>query len=106
MAEAYTAADIVVSRAGMGVLTELSSLGKVAILIPMPDSHQEDNAEIFSKKRAAIVLNQKELTVDKLAGNIKKLLEDEKLKNKLSNNIKKVIKEGNKDIINIIKNIL
>jgi UDP-N-acetylglucosamine--N-acetylmuramyl-(pentapeptide) pyrophosphoryl-undecaprenol N-acetylglucosamine transferase len=106
MAQAYAAADIVVSRAGMGVLTELANLGKPTILIPMPDSHQEDNAEIFRKKEAAVILKQKNLTSEKLAVNIKKLLEDEKLQNKLSNNIKKVVKEGNKEIVKIIKKIV
>jgi len=107
VAEAYAAADTVVSRAGMGVLTELSYLGKPAILIPMPDSHQEDNAKIFKDKDAAIVLNQKELTPEALTENIKKLLDDEALRGKFSDNIKKVIKRGaNKEIIKIIKSIL
>ncbi|MBU4375423.1 undecaprenyldiphospho-muramoylpentapeptide beta-N-acetylglucosaminyltransferase, partial [Patescibacteria group bacterium] len=103
----YAAADIAVSRAGMGVLTELSYLGKPAILIPMPDSHQEDNAEIFKEKQAAIVLNQKELTAEKLVENIKKLLNNRKLQNKLSSNIKTVIKKGANDrIVEIINNII
>ncbi|MBU4257365.1 undecaprenyldiphospho-muramoylpentapeptide beta-N-acetylglucosaminyltransferase [Patescibacteria group bacterium] len=103
----YTVADIVVSRCGMGVLTELSYLGKPAILIPMPDSHQEENAAIFAKKKAAIVLNQEELTPEKLADNIKKLLNDEMLRGKLSGNIKTIIKRGaNERIAEIVKNIL
>ncbi|MCG2698164.1 undecaprenyldiphospho-muramoylpentapeptide beta-N-acetylglucosaminyltransferase [Candidatus Parcubacteria bacterium] len=107
MSQAYAAADIAVSRAGMGVLTELSYLGKPAILIPMPDSHQEDNAEIFKEKQAAIVLNQKELTAEKLVENIKKLLNNRKLQNKLSSNIKTVIKKGANDrIVEIINNII
>ncbi|MBU4015444.1 PQQ-binding-like beta-propeller repeat protein [Patescibacteria group bacterium] len=107
MSQAYAAADIAVSRAGMGVLTELSYLGKPAILIPMPDSHQEDNAEIFKEKQAAIVLNQKELTAEKLVENIKKLLNNRELQNKLSSNIKTVIKKGANDrIVEIINNII
>ncbi len=106
MAEAYVAADVVVSRCGMGVLTELSYLGKPAILIPMPDSHQEENAAIFAKKKAAIVLNQEELTPEKLADNIKKLLNDEMLSGKLSGNIKEVIKRGaNEEIVKIVEHI-
>ncbi len=107
VAEAYAAADIVVSRAGMGALTELSYLSKSAILIPMPDSHQEDNAKIFKDKDAAIVLNQKELTPEVLTKNIKKLLDDEALRGKLRNNIKEVIKRGaNESIIGIIKKFI
>jgi UDP-N-acetylglucosamine--N-acetylmuramyl-(pentapeptide) pyrophosphoryl-undecaprenol N-acetylglucosamine transferase len=43
MLNAYAAADIVVSRAGMGGITDLISLKKPAILIPIPKSHQERN---------------------------------------------------------------
>lgn len=107
MAKAYTAADIVVSRCGMGVLTELSYLGKPAILIPLPDSHQEDNAAIFAEKKAAVVLNQKELTPEKLVENIKKLLADENLRAELRANIQAVIKRGaNKRVVEIIKGLL
>lgn len=107
MAKAYTVADIVVSRCGMAVLTELSRLGKPAILIPMPDSHQEDNAAIFQEKKAAIVLNQKELTSEKLIENIKKLLSDERLREELRANIQKVIKRGaNERIVEIVEKLL
>ncbi|MEA3464105.1 MAG: undecaprenyldiphospho-muramoylpentapeptide beta-N-acetylglucosaminyltransferase [Patescibacteria group bacterium] len=107
MAQAYAAADVAVSRCGMGVLTELSYLAKPAILIPIPNSHQEENAEIFKEKKAAIVLDQKELTAGKLADNIKKLLDDKMLRDKLSNNISRVIKRGaNKKIAEIINKIV
>jgi UDP-N-acetylglucosamine--N-acetylmuramyl-(pentapeptide) pyrophosphoryl-undecaprenol N-acetylglucosamine transferase len=107
MAEVYAAADIVVSRAGLGVLTELSYLGKPSILIPMPDSHQEENAEIFKRKKAAIVLNQKELTAETFYVSIKKLLADEKLRAELSKNIREVIKRGaNEEMVKLINNLL
>lgn len=54
-------ADLVVSRCGIGFLSELVYLGKPAILIPMPDSHQEDNAQLFKNANAAIVLEQKKI---------------------------------------------
>jgi UDP-N-acetylglucosamine--N-acetylmuramyl-(pentapeptide) pyrophosphoryl-undecaprenol N-acetylglucosamine transferase len=107
MAYAYAVADIVVSRCGMGVLTELSYLGKPSILIPIPDSHQEDNAKIFKEKDAAIVLDQKELTPQILVENIKNLINNKEKQNKISGNIQKVIKKGaNEKIIKIIQNIL
>jgi len=92
--ELIRAADLVVSRCGLGTLAELSSLNKAAILIPLPNSHQEDNAAIFSEAQAAVVLNQNELTPEKLAEEIKRLLNNEPLKNELKNNIAKVIKRG------------
>ena len=107
MAESYAAADIVVSRAGMGVLTELSYLGKPSIIIPLPDSHQEENAEIFRQKKTAVVLNQKELTAETFYVSIKKLLGDEKLRAELSKNIREIIKRGaNEEMVKLINNIL
>lgn len=88
------AADLVISRCGLGALTELAALGKASILIPMPDSHQEDNAAVFSQSESAIVLNQNELTPEKLIAEIESVLENSDLKTKLQNNIIKIIKRG------------
>ncbi|MFH1078102.1 MAG: glycosyltransferase [Patescibacteria group bacterium] len=43
MLNAYTAADLVVSRAGIGSISELAALSKPAIFVPIPGSHQERN---------------------------------------------------------------
>ncbi len=72
--DAYATADLVITRAGMGVLTELSILGKPSIIIPIPDSHQEVNADYFAKRGAAIVLPQNNLTPRILAEKIKDLI--------------------------------
>ena len=56
MEEAYSAADLVVSRAGAASLSELSYFGLPSILIPYPyatDDHQTFNAKIFSNAGAA-----------------------------------------------------
>ena len=107
IAMAYAAADAVVSRCGLGVLTELSYLGKASILIPMPDSHQEDNARIFKEKEAAIVLNQKDINGTILIDNIEKLLFNKDLRDKLRNNIRQVIKRGaNEKMVEIINEVL
>ncbi len=42
---AYMAADVVVSRAGMGAITDLATLSKPSILVPIKNSSQERNAE-------------------------------------------------------------
>ena len=55
-------ADIVVTRAGMGTLAELAVLGKPALIVPLPQSHQEVNAQFFEKKGAAVCLEEKLLT--------------------------------------------
>jgi UDP-N-acetylglucosamine--N-acetylmuramyl-(pentapeptide) pyrophosphoryl-undecaprenol N-acetylglucosamine transferase len=56
MLHAYNAADVVVSRAGMGSITDLSALGKASVLVPIPKSHQEKNARHVP--RGAVVVEQ------------------------------------------------
>lgn len=69
-------AAIVISRAGMGALSELAAMRKAAIVVPLPDTHQEENAAVLAKHDAAIVLRQKELTPEKLVDIVRKLLND------------------------------
>jgi UDP-N-acetylglucosamine--N-acetylmuramyl-(pentapeptide) pyrophosphoryl-undecaprenol N-acetylglucosamine transferase len=88
------AANVVISRCGIATLTELAALSKPAILIPMPDTHQEDNAAVFAMNNAAVVLNQIELTPEKLAAEIRNILNDAGRREKLQNNINKIIKRG------------
>lgn len=45
MLKAYMAADIVITRAGMGAITDLATLSKPSIMIPMPSSPQVENAK-------------------------------------------------------------
>jgi len=73
--DALALADVVVTRAGMGSLTELAALKKAAIIIPIPDSHQEDNAAMLAAQNAAIVLPQSTLTPNILLTMIRDLLD-------------------------------
>jgi UDP-N-acetylglucosamine--N-acetylmuramyl-(pentapeptide) pyrophosphoryl-undecaprenol N-acetylglucosamine transferase len=59
MAEAYAAADLVVSRAGLGTLTELGVVGLPTVLVPLP-GHQEKNAAYLRERGAAIVIKHDE----------------------------------------------
>lgn len=103
----FGVADLVVSRAGMATLIELSQLAKPSIIIPMPDSHQEDNAKILSDANAAIVLNQNNLSTSDFVYNIKKLINDDILKKILSDNISTVIKRGDSvKIEHLINNLI
>jgi len=72
--DVYQAADLVVCRAGLGTLTELSVLKKPLILIPIPDSHQEANAEYFKEKADIVVLSQKKIIAKILLKQIKNLI--------------------------------
>lgn len=58
---ALKAADIVIARAGLSTITELSILGKAAIIIPMNGTHQEDNAILLEYAQAAVVADEHRL---------------------------------------------
>jgi len=72
MAEVYAEADFVISRAGAMTLAELASVGLPALLIPFPyaKAHQEKNADIFVSAGAAEMMLDKDLTGEKIAGQI------------------------------------
>ncbi|MBN1585091.1 UDP-N-acetylglucosamine--N-acetylmuramyl-(pentapeptide) pyrophosphoryl-undecaprenol N-acetylglucosamine transferase [Candidatus Uhrbacteria bacterium] len=76
MALAYAVSDLVVTRAGMGTLTELAALGKPTVIIPMPHSHQEDNAELFRKSGAAEVWPEESVDPDGFADRLLTVLAD------------------------------
>lgn len=71
---AYQAADVVLSRAGLGSLSSLAYAKKPAIIIPMPNTHQEANAQLLFTRKAAIVLDESETTVPIIISSIRKLL--------------------------------
>ncbi len=81
MEELYSAADLVVSRAGAASLSELAQFRLPAILIPYPfasDNHQLANAKIFTEAGAAELLPEEEATPERLVVLISNILTDEK----------------------------
>ena len=91
MADAYAVADLVVSRGGLSSLTELSALGKPTIFIPLGETHQEDNAKYVLKKKAGLVIWERDLTVDTLIKLCKDILSDDKRGVVLSRNISQIM---------------
>jgi UDP-N-acetylglucosamine--N-acetylmuramyl-(pentapeptide) pyrophosphoryl-undecaprenol N-acetylglucosamine transferase len=84
MGIAYSAADIIVCRAGALSLAELCLYGKPSLLIPLPtaaSNHQEINARIMEKEGASIVILQNNLDSELLDISLNSLIADE---NKLS----------------------
>lgn len=64
---AYTAADMIISRAGAGSVSELSIVGKPTIFIPSPnvaEDHQTKNAQALVEENAAILIKEKDLDAD------------------------------------------
>jgi UDP-N-acetylglucosamine--N-acetylmuramyl-(pentapeptide) pyrophosphoryl-undecaprenol N-acetylglucosamine transferase len=80
MAEVYSQADLLVSRAGATTLSEIAVLGKPAILIPYPyaaDNHQEKNASHYVAGGGAIQFRQSEVSGSGLAEQISRLIRDD-----------------------------
>jgi UDP-N-acetylglucosamine--N-acetylmuramyl-(pentapeptide) pyrophosphoryl-undecaprenol N-acetylglucosamine transferase len=80
MEEAYSAADLIVSRAGASSLNEISRFGLASILIPYPfaaDNHQEANARIFVRRGAAEMIVESESTAENFGLLVENLLSDD-----------------------------
>lgn len=87
MEEAYSAADLVLARAGASSLSELSQFALPSILIPYPfamDDHQTANARIYVEAGAAEMLAEKETGAEILAALISNLLEDDQRRERMS----------------------
>jgi len=87
------AADLVIARPGLGTLTELAALKKVSLLIPMPKTHQEANAEAARASGAALVLAQEELAI-LLVPTVERLLTNDETRTALSREMGQFIKPG------------
>ncbi len=59
---ALAAADLVITRAGLGAMTDLAALRKPAIFVPLPGTHQLDNARVIDQLKAGLVVPQAKLT--------------------------------------------
>nr|MCU0782265.1 hypothetical protein [Akkermansiaceae bacterium] len=79
MASAYAVADLVIARAGASSLTEVGLAGLPSILVPYPfaaDDHQTRNAEVFASAGAAELVQERELTAERLAALAEAILTD------------------------------
>lgn len=77
MDRCLAAADLVVCRAGASSLSEIQALGKPSILVPYPyaaENHQYYNAKTMSDRDAAILIEEKEFTGERLLSEVEKLL--------------------------------
>ncbi len=78
MSNAYFESDLVVCRAGATTLAELTVCRKPAILVPFPkaaDNHQVKNARSLVDAGAAVMIEEKDLTGELLAQEIRRILE-------------------------------
>ena len=101
MAAAYKAADLVVSRAGAGSISEFCLLGKAVILVPSPnvaEDHQTKNALALVNKQAALYVKDSEAAKLLLPLAIDTVKDDAKLKS-LSTNILRMALPDSAEII-------
>jgi UDP-N-acetylglucosamine--N-acetylmuramyl-(pentapeptide) pyrophosphoryl-undecaprenol N-acetylglucosamine transferase len=76
MGEAYGWADLVICRSGALTVSELAAVGVGAILVPFPgavDDHQAYNAQYLVREGAAVLIRDRELTAERLAGELQRL---------------------------------
>ena len=86
---AYAIADVVISRAGAGTISELALLGKAAVLVPSPnvsEDHQTKNAMALVNRHAALLIRDNE-TTEKLLPQAIELINSEILIKELQKNI-------------------
>ena len=91
---AFAAADIVVSRAGAGTISELCAIGKATVFVPSPnvaEDHQTHNAMALVRKDAAVMVKDSDAGKN-LMSVVEDLLKDRKRMESLEYNIRTLAK--------------
>lgn len=92
---AYAAADVVISRAGAGTISELCEAGKCTIFVPSPmvaEDHQTHNAMALVNREAALMVKDSE-AVEKLGESVSSMLLDNEKRALFEKNIKALARE-------------
>jgi len=109
MGALYSAADLIVSRAGALALSEMALMGKAMVLVPYPHSsgdHQIKNARAFSKVGAAIFFPQSKLESGKLETTVQELfLQPKKIREMEASSIQMAAPHATENIISTIMDI-
>lgn len=101
VADFYSAADLILARAGATTIAEVSALGLPVIFVPSPNvaaNHQFKNAEALYKENACELIKDEEIKNQLTSKVVELIFDDEKL-NKIKTNIKKFSKTGAADEI-------
>jgi UDP-N-acetylglucosamine--N-acetylmuramyl-(pentapeptide) pyrophosphoryl-undecaprenol N-acetylglucosamine transferase len=106
---AYAAADIVLSRAGAGSVSELCIVGKPVIFIPSPnvaEDHQTKNAMSIVKEDAALMIKEEDLDAN-FENTFSQLVNSPEKQKTLGENIKKLaLVNATKDIVDEVEKLL
>ena len=106
---AFSAADLVISRAGAGTISELCVAGMPSILVPSPnvsEDHQTANARALADRGAAVLVRDAEVN-DKLVEEALKLVKDMQQLANLATSIREMATpDATKDIVAVIETLL
>lgn len=106
---AYSVADVVISRAGAGTISELCLVGKPTILVPSPnvsEDHQTKNAMALVEQDAAVMLTDNEID-EKLFPEAFDLVNNEELCQLMATNIKTLAKpEATTTIVDEVEKLI
>lgn len=110
MSYALAAADLIISRCGAGLISEITALGKPSILIPYPyaaDNHQEYNARALEKSGAANVILERDLNQQMLLSEVKNLFQNYNYMEEMAMQSKKLGKpNATVEIVEMINELL
>lgn len=102
MHEYLFSSDLVVSRSGALTVAEITACGKASVLIPSPNvtgNHQYFNAKVVADQGGAVLIEEKDLTEEKLLTTILKLKNN---KMALNNMAKASASVGKLDAVDVI----
>ena len=104
------AADLVICRSGASTLAELEAAGKASILIPSPivaGNHQYHNAMVLGNAGAAVVIEQKDVTNERMISEIEKLYGDSARVKSMSESAAKLhLKDTNDRILAVVDKLI
>jgi UDP-N-acetylglucosamine--N-acetylmuramyl-(pentapeptide) pyrophosphoryl-undecaprenol N-acetylglucosamine transferase len=91
--DAYGASDLIVSRAGGISLSELTAIGKPAIIVPYPhatNQHQDHNGRFLAHEGAAVLIADQELSGERLIYHVDALMNDPTALKQMADNSRRI----------------
>ena len=110
MAGLLQRANLAISRAGAGTITELAFTGTPAVLIPYPyaaEDHQTYNAQEYKDAGAGVVYQQSELTVERLEEQVSQWLRSPELLQDMAAKAKGLaVTDSAERLANLVRNLI
>src|SRR5207249_6099486 len=89
----YAASDLIIARSGATTVAEIKAAGRAAILVPFPfatDDHQTKNAKAMADEKAAVLIENSELSGKRLAAAIRDLIGNPERLMELESNARRI----------------